>query len=265
MKPPVLIIAGYGLNCEAESKAAWERAGAAPRLIHLADFLDSPSILDEHKALMFMGGFSFGDHLVGSGHALALRISHRAKDRIEAFIRNEGLVLGICNGFQVMTRMGLLPGLGGGTFEQRITLAQNECGTFQNLWVRVAFNPESPCIFTRGLSTMDLPVRHGEGRVFAADKGLLMRIESSGLVPCRYADPATNLPTTKFPHNPNGSANAIAGLCDPSGRIFGLMPHPEAHIFSENHPQWQRRKWNGVLPCEGDGLKIFRNAVKYWR
>ena len=265
MKPPVLIITGYGLNCEAESKAAWEISGADPRLIHLNDLLDAPSLLHDHKILMLIGGFSFGDHLAGSGHVLALRIAQRMKDHIGSFIQKGGLILGICNGFQTMVKTGLLPGFDNNYFIQKLALMHNDCGVFQNFWVRIAFEPDSPCVFTRGLSAMDLPVRHGEGRLFTADRNLMRQIESSRLVACRYADPETNLPASAFPHNPNGSLNAVAGLCDPTGRVFGLMPHPEAYIFPENHPRWQYRRLNGTLPPEGEGLKIFRNAVDYWQ
>lgn len=264
MKPPVLIITGYGANCEAESRAAWEKAGAAPRLVHLNDLLERPALLGAHKILMFIGGFSFGDHM-GSGHVLALRIRQRMRDRLETFIRGGNLALGVCNGFQTIVKLGLLPGLEGDYFSQRLALMQNDCGVFQNFWVRLVFNPRSPCVFTRGLRAMDLPVRHGEGKLFTTNARLLRRIEALQTAACRYAHPADDRPTLLFPHNPNGSLNAIAGLCDPTGRIFGLMPHPEAYIFPENHPRWQMQRLNGTLPEEGEGLKIFRNAAGFLR
>ncbi len=262
MKPPVLIITGYGVNCEAESMAAWEKAGAAPRLVHLNDLLAAPARLHDYKALMLIGGFSFGDHM-GSGHVLALRIRQRLRERLLEFIQGGRLVLGVCNGFQVMVKLGLLPGLDGDYFTQKVALMQNDCGMFQNFWVRLAFNPASSCVFTRGLDAMDLPVRHGEGRIYVRDRALLSRIETEGLAPCRYVDPSDGRPTMRFPDNPNGSMNAIAGLCDPTGRVFGLMPHPEAYIFPENHPRWQRQALSGALPEEGLGMAFFRNAVSY--
>jgi phosphoribosylformylglycinamidine synthase len=118
-------------------------------------------------------------------------------------------------------------------------------------------------VFTRGLDYVDLPIRHGEGKVFTLDKKLLQRMESLGCVPCRYADPATGEPTQQFPHNPNGALNAIAGVCDPSGRVFGLMPHPEAYLYAENHPQWDIQKLHGTLPEHGQGLSFFLNAVAH--
>ena len=261
-KVPVLIITGYGLNCEAESKYAWEMAGAQPVLIHFSDLIARPERLNDFAALMFIGGFSYGDHMT-SGHVFALRVKHHMKEALERFIGKGKLILGVCNGFQIMAKLGLLPGLNGRYFTQRISLIQNDCGVFQNFWVRIRFEPNSPCVFTRGLTFMPLPIRHGEGKVFVPNRRLLNALENSGCVPCRYADPVTGEATQKFPHNPNGSVNAIAGLCDPTGRIFGLMPHPEAYIYPENHPQWELQKQKGNLPEHGLGMAIFRNAVEY--
>jgi len=154
-------------------------------------------------------------------------------------------------------------GLDGDYFTQKVALMHNDCGAFQNFWVTLRFESISPCVFTRGLGLMPLPIRHGEGKVFTLDHALLDRMEQLGCAACRYADPATGAATDKFPLNPNGSLNAIAGLCDPTGRIFGLMPHPEAYLFPENHPQWDLQKLRGELPQHGAGLKIFQNAVAF--
>ncbi|MBP1598860.1 MAG: phosphoribosylformylglycinamidine synthase subunit PurQ [Acidobacteria bacterium] len=259
---PVLIITGYGLNCEDESRYAWELAGARPVLVHFSDLLAQPQRLREFAALMFIGGFAYGDHMT-SGHVFALRAKHRLSGELDKFISQGKLILGACNGFQIMVKLGLLPGLDGNYFAQKLSIIQNDCGTFQDRWVRLSFEASSPCVFTRGLSFMDLPVRHGEGKVFTLDKALLHRLEASGCVPCRYADPSTGQPTQKFPCNPNGALNAIAGLCDPTGRIFGLMPHPEAYLYPENHPQWDMQKLLGTLPEFGLGLLFFRNAVDH--
>lgn len=262
MNPKVLIITGYGLNCEAESKYAWELAGAAPELVHLNDLLRQPPLLHDFSALMFIGVFSYGDHMT-SGHVFAVRVRHQLREELQKFIEAGKLVLGVCNGFQIMIKLGLLPGLDGDFFTQKLSLMQNDCGAFQNFWVRLRFEPNSPCVFTKGLDFMPLPIRHGEGKIFTLDGDLLHRVEGLGCVACRYADPATGAPTQDYPHNPNGSLNAIAGLCDPSGRIFGLMPHPEAYLFPENHPLWSRDKLRGGLPAHGLGLKIFTNAVTH--
>lgn len=263
-RPPILILTGYGLNCEAESAFAWERAGAEPRLRHLHDVIDQPSLLREAAGLMLIGGFSFGDHL-GSGLVFAHRLRMKLRDALQAFIEKGGIVLGVCNGFQILVRLGMVPALDSDYFTPKVSLIQNECGHFQNFWVRVRFEPDSPCIFTRGLSQMDLPIRHGEGRLFPLSREVLTLIEKKKLVACRYVDPSTGRPTQRFPHNPNGSVRAIAGLCDSTGRVFGLMPHPEAYLFPENHPQWEFQRLTGALPEEGLGLSLFRNAVNYLR
>ncbi len=261
-KIPVLIITGYGLNCEAESSFAWEQAGAEPRRVHLNDLLERPAQLQDFGALMFIGGFSYGDHM-GSGLVFAHRVRHHLRDELQKFICDDKLVLAVCNGFQIVTKLGLLPATNGDYFTQSVSLMQNDCGHFQNRWVTLRFEKESPCVFTRGIELMPLPARHGEGKIFTTDKSVLEQIESKKLAACRYADPKTGESTMEFPQNPNGSLNAIAGLCDPTGRIFGLMPHPEAYLFPENHPQWDLQKIRGELPEKGLGLKIFKNAVAY--
>lgn len=259
---PVLVVTGYGLNCEDESRYAWELAGAQPKLVHFSDLLAKPSLLSEFAALMIGGGFTYGDHMT-SGHVFAARARHRLSAELDRFIAQGKLVMGICNGFQIIVKLGLLPGLDNDYFTQKLSIIQNDCGAFQNYWVRLRFESNSPCVFTRGLSFMPLPIRHGEGKVFTLDKELLRRLEAAGCVPCRYADPATGKATQRFPHNPNGSLNAIAGLCDPTGRVFGMMPHPEAYLYPENHPLWEVQKMRGELPEQGIGLSFFRNAVSH--
>lgn len=263
MTPPVLIITGYGLNCEAESRYAWEQAGAKPDLVHVNDLLARPDRLHQYGALMFIGGFSFGDHMT-SGHVFAHRLRHHLRDELGQFITKGGLILGVCNGFQIMTKLGLVPGLGGDHFKPSVALMQNDCGTFQNFWVRLRFETDSPCIFTRGIEYMDLPIRHGEGKLHPRNRATLDALEAARCVPCRYADPA-GAPARKFPHNPNGSVNGIAGLCDPTGRVFGLMPHPEAFLYPEQNPQWEFRPRGADKPRHGDGLKLFENAVRCLR
>ncbi len=263
-KIPVLIVTGYGLNCEAESKYAWELAGGSPNLVHFNDLLETPTRLLDYAALMFIGGFSYGDHMTG-GHVMALRFRHRMSGEIAAFIEKGRLILGVCNGFQIMVKLGLLPGLDRQYLDQKLALMQNDCGFFQNYWATLRFEPQSRCVFTRGLGTMPLPVRHGEGKIFSLDRDLIDRLEAEGCVACRYVDPATGAAATRFPHNPNGSVHSIAGLCDPTGRIFGLMPHPEAYLYPENHPHWDSQKLSGSQPPQGLGLQIFQNAIDFLR
>ena len=261
-KPPILIITGYGLNCEAESAHAWTLAGAAPVRLHLNDLIAAPRKLADFAGLMFIGGFSYGDHM-GSGHVFAHRLRHRLQEPLARFVADGKLILGVCNGFQIMTKLGLVPGLDGDYFSQTVALTHNDCGAFQNFWVDLMFEPGSPCVFTRNLRRMPMPIRHGEGKLYVGDAALLEKLEQLKCVPCRYAHPATGAPTMDFPHNPNGSVNSIAGLCDPTGRIFGLMPHPEAYLFPENHPRWDINKLAAPLPEQGLGLALFTNAVSY--
>jgi len=262
MKPKILILTGYGVNCEAESVHAWEMAGATPSMVHLHDLLDNPALLKKFQVLMFIGGFSFGDHM-GSGQVLALRLRCRIENELVGFIERGNLVLGVCNGFQVMVKLGLLPGFDGDYLSRKITLTHNDCLFFQNFWITLGFEKKCPCVFTRGLGEMPLPIRHGEGKILTLEENVLRRLEKEHCVACRYIDPRTHRPAMSFPENPNGSLKSIAGVCDPTGKIFGLMPHPEAYLFPENHPQWLRQKMAGKLPRHGLGLKFFQNAVNY--
>jgi phosphoribosylformylglycinamidine synthase len=263
MKPKVLIITGYGVNCEAESKVAWKKAGAACDTVHLNDLLDNPAQLNDYNGLMFIGGFSYGDHMT-SGHVFAGRVKHHMRAELQQFIDDGKLILGICNGFQVMVKMGLLPGLDNEYFEPKVALMHNDCGHFQNYWVTLKANEKSPCVFTKGIDTIQVPIRHGEGKIFTLESDVLEKLEALGCAAVRYADADGN-PTQEFPANPNGSLNAIAGLCDPTGRVFGMMPHPEAYLFPENHPNWDKQKLDGVLPENGLGLKLFENAVAHMK
>jgi phosphoribosylformylglycinamidine synthase len=258
----VLILTGLGLNCEAETEAAFTIAGASPERVHLLDVLErGGKQLADYSILAFVGGFAFGDHL-GAGFVFANKIRWRLYDRLVEFIERGGMALGICNGFQMMARLGLLPGLDGDYRTPRVALAPNARLGYRDAWVRVAFDAASPCIWTRGLETMDLPSRHGEGRFVAQSPSLLERLEAERLVAVRYAGP-DGRPTEEWPHNPNGSPRGVAGLCDPSGRLFGLMPHPDAFLYPFHHPDWSRRRYHGPAPAEGDGMRIFRNGVDY--
>ena len=257
-----LVITGFGQNCEKETACAFAQAGATVERVHLNEFLAGHRQLDEFHVLAFIGGFSFGDHL-GAGTVFANRVKCRLGEDLRRFVAAGKLVIGICNGFQTLTRLGLVPALDGKLFTQQVALAENRQGMFRDDWVLLAANPKSPCVFTRGIDLLPLPIRHGEGRLIPADEHVLAALETQNLVVLRYADPESGKPTQDFPHNPNGSTNAIAGICDPTGRIFGLMPHPEAYLSPFNHPHWTRQKLNGVLPEKGLGQQIFDNAVRF--
>jgi len=257
----VLILTGLGLNCEAETAEAFRLAGASPEQVHLLDLLEggeAPRLAD-YRVLAFIGGFAFGDHL-GAGFVFANKIRYKLYDQLLEFIETGGLALGICNGFQTMVRLGLLPGLDGDYRTARAALAPNNRLGYRDAWVRLAFDPDSPCLWTRGLDQLELPARHGEGKFLAEDDELLGRLERAGQVAARYVDD-TGAATEIWPANPNGSPAGVAGVCDPSGRLFGLMPHPDAFLYPFHHPRWERRAADAELPAEGDGMKIFRNGV----
>jgi phosphoribosylformylglycinamidine synthase subunit PurQ / glutaminase len=175
-----------------------------------------------------------------------------------AFVRGGGLVLGVCNGFQLLVKLGLLPA-GAEKPERTASLAPNVRGRFEDRWVEMVADPESPCVFTRGIGTIELPVRHGEGQIVFADDAARAATIGRRLVPLRYS--LNGAPTDRYPFNPNGSTDNAAALTDPTGRIFGLMPHPEAFVTRTQHPRWTREE----IPAEGAGLRIFRNAVEHLR
>jgi phosphoribosylformylglycinamidine synthase len=239
-------------------------AGAEADQVHINDLIDGHRSLEEFHILAFIGGFSFGDH-IGAGTVFANRVRCRLQDQLRRFVEAGNLVIGICNGFQTITRLGLVPALDGLDFRVQAALAPNDQGVFRDAWVVLRANPDSPCVFTRGVDLLPLPVRHGEGRFMALNDEVLAQIETRNLVAVRYADPVTGETADQYPHNPNGSVNAIAGICDPSGRVFGLMPHPEAYLSPFNHPLWTSQKLNGVLPEKGLGLVLFENGVRFAR
>ncbi len=243
MEPKAIILGGYGFNADAELAEAFRLAGAKVERLHVADLVADPGRLAGARLLAFPGGFSFGDHL-GSGQVLALLCRRTLRPAIEGFVADGGLVLGVCNGFQVLVRMGILPNRGGG-WEREASLIRNESGRFVDGWFPVAFEAGSRCAWTKGLAGRLLPVRHGEGRFVGRDATSLDALEAEGLVAVRYSG-----------ESPNGSERAIAGICDPSGRVFGLMPHPEAFLAGEQHPG--RRRPHRDEP----GIDLFANGVR---
>jgi phosphoribosylformylglycinamidine synthase len=253
-RPRAIVLRAPGTNCDEETAVAWQRAGAAAETWHVNRLIESPAGLDRFQVLTIPGGFSYGDDL-GAGRILATRIGIVLGDALRRFHDRGGLVLGICNGFQVLVRGGLLPG---GPSPCKATLAHNDSGRFEARWVRLLPRPGlSP--FVSFSEPIELPVAHGEGQFLTAEPDHLDRLEHDGQIVLRYAD-LQNRPTREYPANPNGSAHAVAGVCDPTGRIFGLMPHPERFVDPWHHPRWTRRLARDQ--AEGDGLRIFRNAVE---
>jgi phosphoribosylformylglycinamidine synthase len=269
-RPAVCVITGYGINADQELAGAFSLAGAAPSPVHVRDLIDDPMLLAKFRIIAFPGGFSFGDHL-GSGKVFATLFRRNLGGALTDFIAAGGLVIGICNGFQVLVKMGVLPNLSG-TGAQEASLVHNDSGKFEDRWVRVRFEEKSRCAWTAGLRDMELPVRHGEGKFVPRSVAELDALTTQGLVALRYAargsaasDPATDRMPVGYPDDPNGSEGHVAGICDPTGRVFGLMPHPEAYVRPENHPDWTRLDRHELRRREregGDGLRILRNGVR---
>ena len=269
-----LILTGYGLNCDYETDYSLKIAGAEPHRIHINELIrleksDPEKGLSNYHILVFGGGFSWADDH-GAGVVLALKLKYNIGEQIYRFIRDGKLIIGICNGFQSLVNLGLLPGFEYNYRERRVALTCNDSGNFIDQWVNLKINPESPCVFTKGLSRIELPVRHGEGKFFASGADIDLLFNNNQVV-MQYTDEIGDSANGKWPSNPNGSLKDIAGICDPTGRIFGLMPHPEAFHDFTNHPDWTRRRealireGKGIEIREGDGIRIFRNAVEYIR
>lgn len=255
----VLVLKADGINCDEETVFAFNLAGADAKLVHVNDLRTKQDSLSNYQIMVIPGGFAYGDDVV-SGKILAVELSSFFYDEIKKFLeRKNTLIMGICNGFQVLVRTGLLPFNKLGTMD--VTLTNNDSGHFECRWVDLKIEQDSKCMFLNKIVYPEdnrrviYQVAHGEGKLFS-DKKTIDRLEKEKLVVFRYVDKNGNR-TQEYPSNPNGSLNAIAGICDPSGRILGIMPHPERFVKIEQHPNWRREK---LVP---QGLPIFQSAVKY--
>ena len=255
MKPKALILTGYGINCDYETQHAFNLVGADAKRVHINDIIDKIENLEEYQIIAFPGGFSFGDD-ISSGKVLANKMKFNIFDDIRKFIDDGKVIIGICNGFQSMVKLGILPAFEKNYKKQVMTLTFNDSGKFEDRWVYLKANPKSRCIFTKNINNLYLPVRHGEGK-FVAKEIFLQKLNKNNQVALWYVDDKGELGS--YPWNPNGSLENIAGICDETGRIFGLMPHPEAYLYMTNNPRWTREK----LSEEGLGVKVFRNAVEF--
>lgn len=249
MTPTALIIRTAGTNCDRELAHAFELAGSETRTVHLSRLIDSPEMIDEFDLIGFPGGFSYGDD-IAAGRILANRIRHRLWEPLKAAAERGVPMIGVCNGFQVIAKMGLLPDPNTG--KQTVTLADNTCGRFIDKWVPMVADQDSVCIWTKGLDTFDLPIAHGEGRVVCADDAVLEQLKANNQIALRYAPGK----------NPNGSTDDIAGICNVTGTILGLMPHPERFTDPTHHPTWTRQG-DGWLTQTTAGLRFFQNAVEH--
>jgi phosphoribosylformylglycinamidine synthase I len=246
-----LIVRAPGTNCDVESAFALEQAGAQVDLIHVDELIHRQRLLSNYQIMVIPGGFTYGDD-ISAGRILANELRLKLGNKIQKFVDDGRLILGICNGFQALVKAGMLP-KSRGENSQSLTLAANDSGRFECRWVYLSTNKTSPCIFTRGISLMYLPVAHGEGKV-VVEPGALEELN----VALYYADETGDI-RAGYPHNPNGSVNNIAGICDATGRIFALMPHPERFIRWTQHPRWTTEPRRDY----GDGLRIFLNAVEW--
>ena len=250
-KVRTLVLRAPGTNCDVETAFAFEQAGAEASLVHVNRLIRGEQRLSDYQIMVIPGGFTYGDD-IAAGKVLANELRLKLGEDIQRFIDDGGLILGICNGFQVLVKTGILPRPANGSLPS-LTLMTNDSGKFECRWVHLRVNKKSPCVFTRGMDSLYLPVAHAEGKV-VADPKVLSKLD---VVLC-YTDEHGNS-NTGYPYNPNGSVGNIAGICDASGRIFALMPHPERYIRGTQHPQWTR---HGARQY-GDGFHIFLNAVKW--
>lgn len=265
-----LVLTGFGINCEEEMAAAYKLAGADADIVHLNEVLKGERSIHDYDILNFPGGFSFGDDL-GSAKVLANKFKYKKMDSgkrfiddIDDFIKNGRYIIGVCNGFQALVKMGLLPNMNG-NYEQEATLTYNDSGKFEDRWVTCRVNEKSATPFLNDIDLIELPVRHGEGKLIFEDDDVRKRTAEAGLNVLSYVD-KNGKPTDEYPLNPNGSELNCAGLSDTTGQVYGLMPHPEAFLSLYNHPNWGKlKRRNPQISEDGQGLKIFKNIVEHIR
>ena len=256
LKPRVCVLRSAGTNCDQETAEAFTLSGAAVELLHINRLTSAGRALDDFHILALPGGFSYGDD-IASGKIFANELRFKLADVLNKFIADGKLIIGICNGFQILVKSGLLPGMksGGDNFKQDTSLILNDSAKFEARWVYL--KPDGNCVWTKGLKKIIyLPVAHGEGKFVVADKDILNRLKKNRQIVFQYSDAQGKF--SGYPDNPNGSLENIAGITDSTGRILGLMPHPERHLLAVQHPRKEER-----FKPEGDGLQIFRNGVEY--
>jgi phosphoribosylformylglycinamidine synthase I len=254
--PLALVLRAPGTNCDQETVHAFAQAGCRTRLVHINQLRETPSLADDAQILCIPGGFSYGDD-IGAGRILAGQIRHHLADMLAGFVSADKLVLGICNGFQVLIQTGCL--IAGD--HKAATLSNNDSGKFEDRWTQLRVTTDRS-VFLRGMESAYLPIAHAEGKFVVRDEEMLTWLADRGQLALRYTSSSDqhNGERLPYPDNPNGSVANVAGMCDESGRVLGLMPHPERFIGRTQHPRWTR----APLPDAGDGLRIFENAARYF-
>ncbi len=258
--PRALVLRTAGTNCDQETKHAFELAGAATELAHINWLSASDKPLENVQILALPGGFTYGDD-IAAGKILAVELMNSMREHLRDFLFDGGVVIGICNGFQVLVKTGLLPDARILSAADRpLTLTHNDSGKFEARWVRLQTAHNTVSIFANPDEALEMPVAHGEGKLVARDAEVVKHLIDAGQVVYRYASAAGGVPV--YPDDPNGSVDSIAGICDKTGRVLGLMPHPERYVAGYQHPRWTREN---RANAEGDGLRVFRRAVEYFK
>lgn len=264
MKPKILILSGYGLNREMDAEYAWQKAGGIPEIVHVNDLIDKRKKLKDYQIFMIPGGFSYADE-TGSGNAMANKIKYQFGDQIIKFINDQKLVLGVCNGFQVLVNLGLLPGIDGDYDSRKVALQYNASARLQCRWVYLK-NISKKCVFTKNIKELIYcPISHGEGN-FYADNKTLKSLKDNDQIVFKFADENGKPAHGKFPINPNGALEDITGICDSTGRVMGMMPHAEDAVNLTNRADWTKiKRERKFKDADIAGLKIYQNAVNYFK
>ena len=252
----VLVLSGYGINCEEETLHAFETVGFKGKIIHVNDLIKNPKELDDYQVFALPGGFSYGDD-TGSGNAMAKKIMNNLNDVLKKFIDKDKLVIGICNGCQILTNLGIVPGISRNNPD--IALIENDSGIYQCRWINVKVsNNNSPWL--KDIQKLHLPIAHQEGKFLIPSK-ILNTIKKNNMIGLQYVKNFSKLANLEFPYNPNGSESDIAGITDKTGKVLAMMPHPERAFYYYHVPEWQSYQNNEFA----DGYKLFNNAKKYFK
>ncbi|MBI2464298.1 phosphoribosylformylglycinamidine synthase I [Candidatus Peregrinibacteria bacterium] len=263
-KPQALIMTGYGINCEEETAFGFEKAGAESKIVHINDLIEKNDQLKNYQILAFPGGFAYGDD-TGAGKAFANRVRHHLMEKMLDFVKKDKLVIGICNGFQIISNLGLVPAFESHYDSQKVALTRNVDGRYLSRWVDLKVQNKTPWL--KGIKSLSLPIGHGEGN-FYADPKTLKKLQQKNLIALRYVR-GEICEYQNMTENPNGAIENIAGITDETGHVLGLMPHPDRALFFTQRPDWplqkEKLKRKGKkLPCEGPGMRIFKNAITYF-